>query len=552
MLTSARSPSSPVPVPVTPTRPQRWSRPWAVYGFFGSLLLLGLGIYADYGISWDEDLSRATGMVNLRYLAEQVWPDLAIYHRDGTYPPLHEWVSRDYGALFETPAALIERLLHLEDAGDRYRLRHLLTFLVCFGGVVAVYKLGKQRFGDWRIGLLGAMWLVLSPRLFAESFYNSKDAVFTALFAIAMHTAVRLVLRPTLRRALWHALACAAAIDVRIMAVLLPVVSLGLLALRTGGGRVAWRTTWPVAGLYSSVLGGLVVAFWPYLWAAPLTNLLLAFRHMSAYWWNNTVLYRGEFVPATQLPWHYALVWIGITTPVLYLSALGLSLLATLGRLGRDRWPDWVGDESVQDLFFVALLGLPLLAVITLKSVLYDGWRHLYFVYPALLLLALRGWVAAWRWLAKITAATRWQFAPGAWLIATALSMAAIAAQMIEAHPNQQVYFNFFAGADVAQRYELDYWGLSFRQGLEYIAAHDHWARIKVMANDPVLPVAKLNLSLLPPDDRQRLTFTESAQQADYFITNYRWHPGPYPYRHEVYRIRIGAARILSVFKLSR
>lgn len=189
MLTSARSPSSPVPVPVPPTRPQRWSRPWAVYGFFGSLLLLGLGIYADYGISWDEDLSRATGMVNLRYLAEQVWPDLAIYHRDGTYPPLHEWVSRDYGALFETPAALIERLLHLEDAGDRYRLRHLLTFLVCFGGVVAVYKLGKQRFGDWRIGLLGAMWLVLSPRLFAESFYNSKDAVFTALFAIAMHTA---------------------------------------------------------------------------------------------------------------------------------------------------------------------------------------------------------------------------------------------------------------------------------------------------------------------------------------------------------------------------
>ena len=256
-------------------------RQFCVYGFFSALLLLGLGVYSDYGISWDEDLSRATGMVSLRYVAEKIAPDLIAYHQDGTSPPLREWVNRVYGVVFELPAHMLERLLHLDEVGARYRLRHLLTFLVCFGGIMAVYQFGKQRFANWRLGLLGAAWLVLSPRLFAESFYNSKDAVFMALFAVAMLTGVQLLRQPTRGWAAWHALACTAAIGVRVMALVLPVATLGWLGLRMLDSNMTWRTAWQVAGLYGGLLSGLVLALWPYLWAAPWTNLQLAFRHMS-------------------------------------------------------------------------------------------------------------------------------------------------------------------------------------------------------------------------------------------------------------------------------
>ena len=336
------------------------ARQWVVYGFFGTLLALGLGIYSDYGISWDEDLSRATGMVSLRHVAELIAPGRAAYYQDGTYPPLAAWPNREYGVAFELPACVLERLLHVEDVGARYRLRHLLTFLVCFGGVAAVYQLGRQRFGSWQLGLLGAAWLVLSPRLFAESFYNSKDAVFMALFATATLTAVRLLRRPTAGRAAWHALACAAAIDVRVMATLLPVVTLAFLVVRAGAGKVAWRTALAAASLYLVLLCGLVVAGWPYLWAAPWPNLKQAFQHMSVYGWDNTVRYRGAFVSVARLPWHYAPVWIGITTPLLYLGGLLVGLLAVVRLLAPGQW------------------------------------RHLYFVYPALL-LALRGLFTEYR-----------------------------------------------------------------------------------------------------------------------------------------------------------
>ena len=539
------------PLPINnsllPVSPSPLVRRVCVYGFFGLLLLLGLNIYSDYGISWDEEPSRINGLVTLRYLAELVQPSLAAYHHDGTYPPLDTWVCREYGVFFDAPVSLLERLLHLDDWGARYRLRHLCTFLVSFGGVIAVYQMGRQRFHDWRLGLLGAAWLVLSPRLFADSFYNSKDAVFMALFAVASCTGIRLLRQPTARRAGWHALACAAAIDVRVMALVLPATTLGFLALRCWSGKIAWRTALPLAALYVGLLSIGVVAGWPYLWAAPWQHMVQTLQHMSVFQWGGTVLYRGQFVSAQALPWHYAPVWISITTPPLYLGTALVGLLATLRLLRPRRWAAWADDDNLQDLFFAALLLGPLLAVIGLKSVLYDGWRHLYFVYPALLLLALRGWVLLWHWLRQAGMPRR---APTALLLATGLAMAVTACQMVAAHPNQQVYFNWMVGKQVASRYELDYWGLSFRQGLEYIAIHDHRPLIKICANDEAAPIAKANRVMLPAADRQRLVFTKSVPEADYFLTNYRWHPAPYLYRHEVYQVKSGGLRILSVFKL--
>ncbi|GAJ22942.1 unnamed protein product, partial [marine sediment metagenome] len=44
---------------------------------------------------------------------------------------------------------------------------------------------------------------------------------------------------------------------------------------------------------------------------------------------------------------------------------------------------------------------------------------------------------------------------------------------MIKNHPHQNVYFNFFAGKNIKERFELDYWGLSYKQALEYVLEND-------------------------------------------------------------------------------
>lgn len=521
------------------------ARRWLVPGFFALVLGLGLLLFADYGISIDERVSRDNGMVTLKHLAEPLAPAWVAGHPDfAPYTtPLAEYTDRDYGIAFETPVSWLEQLFNITDVGNKYLFRHLCTFLMCFGGLIAVYQLAARRFGDWRLGLLAALWLLLSPRLFAESFYNDKDAVFMALFAIAMNTGVHFLLRPTWRRAAWHALACALTIDVRIMGIMLPAATLVLLAWRGVRTEVPWRQVAASGLLYSTLVAGLMVLCWPYLWPAPLHNLLVALHNMSAFRWVGTVLYNGADIPGTEIPWHYALVWLGITTPVLYLAAALLGLGLAGHQLLRQRWRLWADEQGWQDVFFLGFFVGPLLAVMLLHSVLYDGWRQLYFIYPAFLLVAMRGWVAAAKW------RPGWAGWPRLLYAGTALSLALTAAQMVRDHPLQNVYFNLLAGPNVERRFEMDYWCLGYRQDLTHIVEHDARPVINVFAPGP--NSAEMNSLLLPPAQRARLRFVEQPENADYFMTNYRspsYRHYLYPY-DEVYQIWADGRRVHSVFK---
>jgi len=285
---------------------------------------------------------------------------------------------------------------------------------------------------------------------------------------------------------------------------------------------------------------------WPYLWEAPFNNFVQAFHNMAHFRWNAEVLYRGAMVRATQLPWHYAPVWVGITTPPLYLLAFGVGLVAISGQLMRSGWRLYRCAAEWQDLLFLAMALGPVVAVIVLHAGLYDGWRQLYFIYPAFVLVAVRGLVAVWQWR---SARRYWRVAVVS-LVAAALLYTA--GQMVWLHPFEHVYFNIFAGRkNLERRYELDYWCLSYRQGLEWIVRHDDRPQIRVNFSCSFCDVpGALNRLLLPIADRQRIAVENDATQADYLITNYRWHPLDYEYPHEVATFFAGDLRILSVFRL--
>ncbi len=146
---------------------------------FAALLMLGVAIYRDYGISFDESGQRVTGAVTVKHVIERFAPSLVPLAMNDLVP-LDEYKDNDYGVAFEAPAVVLEMLFGRTDTRDIFLFRHLVTFLVCLGGAYAVYSLALRRFADRRIALLAVAFLVLTPRLFAESFYNSKDAVFLA------------------------------------------------------------------------------------------------------------------------------------------------------------------------------------------------------------------------------------------------------------------------------------------------------------------------------------------------------------------------------------
>ncbi|MBC6608343.1 glycosyltransferase family 39 protein [Hymenobacter sp. BT188] len=522
---------------------------WIVGGFFGILLGLGLWLHDDYGVSWDEPNNHLNGLVSAKYLAQLVAPELVARQASSRLiPDIQKFADADHGVAFELPLALLSFVFTHGDSQAFYRLRHFCIFLVFVLGVWALYQLAKQRFESWHWGLLAAGLLVLSPRFFAESFYNGKDIVYMALFTLALYTLTRLLQRPTLGRAVIHGLATALAVDVRVQGLLLLLVSVLMLGLEARYRAPAERgQLLRVGGIYSVAALTLTVLGWPYLWALPWKDLLAATKRINQYPWHGRVVYFGRVLPGTQLPWHYIPTWIIITTPLPYILATLAGVTAWMWEISQRGRASLSTFAGRLDLLFVSWLLVPVLLVIVLRPVVYDGWRHLYFIYPALVLLAVRGVHTL------ITIARQrpqWRpLAMGAFLVVI-FGMVHAAWRIVRDHPHQQTYFSILPPSYAQRNFDLDYWGLSYRQGLEWVLAHDQAPNISVYSPWPSGHLVYTNSLILPPTDRARLRFA-NYRNADYILTNYRYRTQYFPdtIGREVHTIRVNGVRILSVFR---
>ena len=321
------------------------------------------------------------------------------------------------------------------------------------------------------------------------------------------------------------AIAAGMTTDIRILGVLfLPI--LGLL-----WGRHSWKK----ALLFFMSYLGTVYLFWPSLWASPLSVFWESLCAMGHYPWGGTVMYLGFFEEARHLPWHYLFGYIGVTTPLLYLLGAVLCLIR-FRRVVTDL-PDrvlWVGL-----LWFFLPLGL----ILGNGAVLYDSWRHVFFVYPGFVLLSTYGLALLYQAYLKNTQKGR-VFG----VACLALAWIPLGWFMLREAPLSYVYFNALAGQreTLHSRFETDYWGLSYREGLEWVAAYEKRPWVKVWM--PHYP-GEQSLDLLTAAEQKKLRWVADPSEADYLITTFRWITA-LPSQEPLYEKRVGGISILRVYGL--
>ncbi len=518
--------------------------------FFGSLILVGLLLHRGYGIGWDEPADRESGFISLRYVAKILAPSVLEQGHFTNLPELATYQEADHGVAFQLPMAVMEIIFFRHDIQGAYWMRHLLCFAVFVLGVWAVYRLGTERFGSWRWGLVGAALLVLSPRIFGEAFYNHKDVVFMSLFALGVFTLLQFLRRPSLRWALVHALVTALAVDVRIMGLYLGALTGVAMLLEMRARPLRRPAILRTFSVYVLTAGLLVVLFWPYLWEAPVQRLWACFRSFRHFRMDIPVFYLGKMLTSEHLPWHYLSVWLLVTTPVVYTVLFVGGAGAVLTKLFRTPAALLGRVAGRRDLLFGAWFLGPLVIIVAVNSVVYDGWRHVYFIYPAFLLLAVRGLrmgVLAWRATAPSSAGRRLGLAAGTLLV---LGTGHTAIRQAAEYPYQYAYFSFLPGPAAGQLFERDYWGISGINGLEWLLAHDRRAPIAISDTSYCESLVGNNLLLLSPAGRARVRLVHHSQ-ARYFFGFYRWHPAPYDasYGTPIHEIRAGGLPILTVFR---
>jgi hypothetical protein len=515
---------------------------YCIYAFFLFYLTAGLIVVKDFGCGWDERNNRSLGVDAIR-IAQQYWGQGRIAEPVRT--------QNDHGTAFVSVLALIEKSLgisYTSDSDKIHLMMHTVTFIFFFISLIVFYLLCKNYFTNRILAFIGVVFISLHPRIFNHSFHNLSDIPFLSAWIISFYSMLKFLDKRSLRWAVLHAAASAFSVDIRIAGILIPAItgfSFSTTWLKSGTTLRHVCKGFCTLGVYVICCGVFIVLMWPFLWGAPFKHFLWALQSMSHIDWHSTVLYFGELVPADQLPWHYNLVWISITTPPLILASFLVGISIKSIQIVKNPFLCLINEQKTVSIYLWLII--PLIVPVLIGSVLFDEWRHHFFVYPPLVIFSLIGVNGIYEYIADKSKKL-------ASVLICSVSVVFIfyySYVLMKLHPYENVYFNVLSEMAVGEqegcnhKFEMDYWGLGYREALQILAKQVP-GELRILKGS--LPL-KLNTIWLSKTDASRIEFLDRAEDAEYLIGTYRWMRGEYthPFSEEIYGKYIGRTKIFTI-----
>ena len=494
----------------------RFSQHQERYFSYAALILLliyaaaGLFLFDDYGCGPDEGMERQTALVNYKYVVRRL--HIPISKESETWleylPALHEYRDRYYGTALHFPLVLIESLTHFSlEPAQFYGLRHLYTFLNYFLGVVSMYLLLSKRFRSRGYGLAGMLLMILSPRFFAESFYNNKDVIFVAWYAICAYLMDLWFRKRDGKTSVMLAFSLALTCNTRFNGIIYLAVFVFLYGfdLLRNHSRRGWRQF--LFTLVLTILFFYVIT--PNFWDSPFRTLLetLQFNMRHPNHGSEGNLFKGILVDAART-YTYIPVWIALTIPTVYL----LFTVFGTGWYCKELFMDvlrgkFKNIDLMDALMFISGFGAVVFIIVTHVTI-YNGWRHCYFAYPCFVYFAVY-FLSCVRSLKKSAVFVG---------CCTLLGCSAVynGVWITLNHPFEYVYFAPWARSR-ASEFSGDYWSVSSRALLEYITEAD--PEMMLLVNHAHSQAGSINRGLLPEEQRQFLELTyDETPAVDYYI----------------------------------
>ena len=494
---------------------------------FSLIFLFGIFSFKDYGISTDEQFHRENGSFYYNY-AKSFLNGPNSLETKKSEKLIKENLDLG-GAIFGTPsvqpvffdiiAELFIEKLNIKNSKDIYQFRHLLNFLFFFIGLCFFYKIIDNRYKSHIYALIGVLFLFLSPRFFAESFYNQKDIVFLSLTIINIYFGMNFIKNPNFKNTFAFSLSSALAFDTRIMSVISIFIILFILLLKSLRSNELLKKNLKFIAYFFPITFIFIVVFWPYIWNDPINNFLFGISQLLSADFSMTSLYMGEFILSKNAPWHYPIVWIGITSPIIVILFFLFGLFFLIRRIifrliaiDNNSNDIWRGDNEMIDIYFLLMILLTIFLFIN-KGIAYDGWRLLYFIYPSIIMIALFG-------IYYLNLHLKLRLFKTAIYLAIILNLSYLVFWNYKFHPHQYVYFNFLFKNKFNNNFEKDYWGLSNTQSINYIIDNNIKYPIKIGTKS--FASLEYSLLMLKDEDKNKVSITYNLSDAEFIITNYR------------------------------
>lgn len=335
---------------------------------------------------------------------------------------------------------------------DPINASHLCNVILFAFGLIFLFFLAKKMFNN-RVALYSLVTLVLFPRLIAHAHFNPKDTplmIFMLITFCFLYYAVT-----THQMTYWFlgglcwGLSLSTKLDAFFMVPIF-LFSYGPYAVvNKERVNISARIMGPILFLAIAMIE--MYLLWPLLWKDPL-HVVRAMHYFSLHFISVPVLYFGNFIDSTEMPWHYLPVYLFMVTP-------GFTLIFAAAGM-------YIAGKNIKEFKYSLLIAwfiLPIIARIISGANQYNGIRHIFLVIPALALLAGVGFdkMVCHRWNKYVR------------IILVVIISFSLCREVILYHPFQGTYFNetvrILIPKNLQDHFHTDYWGTSYRQGIEWL-----------------------------------------------------------------------------------
>lgn len=471
--------------------------------------------FDNYGVSWDEGFRYRAGEIKLIYYQALFKGKTVItdaFHGD------------NYAGLFDLGVALLYRIIPI----DRYHLSHVLSLLTGLLGIAGAVVTASL-VGGPLAGLSSLAILLTLPRYTGHMFFNPKDIPFACCYMWVVYTQCRLINQ--LPRFSWK------------MVIVLGVTSGLLMAVRVSGILVFFylfiiltvfalvkvkndkdiKESFKDIGFFSlkflvSFLTAYIILylFWPRLHFEPVKGIIETITAQSSYSHSHPVLFEGTYQNPSQLPYYYLLKMFVLTTPplVLFLLSTGVPL-GVLGLKEKSR----KGKDKLITAYIIFVVSFPLIYIIYKNATVYDGIRHLLFIYPPMVVLASLVLSLGISRLTKLNSRIK----SAIFFVFLSACFISSISSIWSLQPYQYTYYNGFVGGLSGawkKGYDTEYWGTAYKEASEWLSERletrqGHEAPFKIAITGPPW--------LSKPFFSDSMEISETPESAHFFISTTRW-----------------------------
>jgi len=494
-------------------------------------ILIGLFIFRDYGLTWDEPYFYSYGDALGYAYSPANWfsGNFDLNNSYGISGGDHKTRGPAYLFLARNFVYGVKALgSDIIPAGDSASAWHLVNFLFFQLGIYCLYRI-STRWVKPSAAFATAVLFATQPLLWGHAFINPKDPPFLTFFLASVCLGFEMVDRIASDAFTKKQKLISIIIPASILGITTSIRVLGPLAgllvfiyfvfsLYQNKNIKSPVSPWLPFTLYGIIAVLAMLATWPYLWENPIANFISVFHLMSDNPTNLSVLFGGEVYRAGELPRRFLPFMLAttLTEPVWILFITGF--IVGYRKLLINKPSDQTGPQkSWVSLTLMLFWFLMLIAYVLLrKPAMYDGLRHFLFILPPVFIFISFAFELLIEKINRMAFSHYWIHA-----VLLIVIIAPGVVGILQLHPYQYAYYNSFIGgtSGAFRKYETEYWLTCYKEAVEQLNQRTSEPINLFVKREAYIAATYANDNINIIDLRD---VTTSAQSGDYVLVNTR------------------------------